>query len=137
LWVSFPRLELRLARDDQIFCDSIGTITVTGAVVRIDFVSLSPSARETDPAPKLEFTHRVIMPLEGFLRSVGKLQETVEALVRRGVVTKQPSSSTDNLATPGERSGGAPGAIPATAAEPPRAAKLQSSPPKPTSGTFP
>jgi len=86
-----------LSRDDQIFSDSVGAITVTGSVVRIDFVALSPTERDPSGSPKMEFTHRVVMPIEGFVRSVAKLQETLQALVSRGVLRPGASASASSL----------------------------------------
>lgn len=69
------------------FSDLVGNITVTGAVVRIDFIKMSPAS--TKDQSKMEFSHRVVMPLEGFLRSLQIQEEVRNKLVAEGIVTKK------------------------------------------------
>lgn len=76
-------------RDGQIFADSIGAIGITGSVVRIDFVTLSP-AQDAMGSPKMVFSHRVVMPLDGFLAAAGKMQQAAQALTRRGGAKAEP-----------------------------------------------
>ena len=76
--------------DDQIFSDGIGTITVIGATVRLDFVALSPTEREPNGQPKAVFKQRIVMGVDGFLRSAGKVQEAVQALSKMGAVQQGP-----------------------------------------------
>jgi hypothetical protein len=66
--------------DDQIFSDGIGTITVIGGTVRLDFMSLSPTERDANGQPRPVFRQRIIMSVDGFLRSSAKVQEAVQAL---------------------------------------------------------
>jgi hypothetical protein len=82
-----------VTKSDQVFCDGVSMIAATGGVVRLDFVTLSATERDANGNPKAEFSHRMIMPIEGFVPFVGKLQETVQALMRRGVVRQQPAAS--------------------------------------------
>ena len=82
-----------MSKQDQIFADGIGAIAVTGTVVRIDFVTMSQAERDPSGNAKMEFTHRVVLPLDGFLNAFGKFQETVQALARRGVIRPQSPAS--------------------------------------------
>jgi hypothetical protein len=79
-----------LSNEYQIFADGISNVVVTGTIVRIDFVAMSPTHPEAGGQPRMEFTHRVIMPLDGFLRSANKIQETVQVLVKHGLVRTAP-----------------------------------------------
>jgi len=86
--------------DDQIFSDGIGTITVIGATVRLDFVALSPTEREPNGQPKAVFKQRIVMGVDGFLRSASKVQEAVQALSKMGAVTQGPGMSAVATAMP-------------------------------------
>jgi hypothetical protein len=79
--------------DDQIFSDGIGTISVIGATVRVDFVALSPTEREPNGQPKAVFRQRIVMGVDGFLRSAAKVQEAVQALQKMGATGSQQAPS--------------------------------------------
>ena len=57
--------------------------------MRIDFVTLSPT-QDAMGSPKMVFSHRVVMPLDGFLMAAGKMQEAAQALARRGAAKAEP-----------------------------------------------
>lgn len=127
--------------EDQVFADGIGTIAVTGSTVRVEFVSLMPGDRESGGQPRTAVTHRLVMPVEGFLASVGKLQETVQALVQRGIVRPQgaggePSGETRAAPTPLGTPERRIAAENAPRAEPPRAEPAPTGP-KPAARPFP
>jgi len=79
------------------YADMIGNITVTGHIVRIDFLS-----QTTSPQPQqdtqFQVSHQLIMPLDGFLRSMG-IQEQIRAkLIDDGIITvdqKESNTSAD------------------------------------------
>ena len=73
---------------DQIFVDQIIDIAVTSGVVRIDMAALSPTERGPDGKPALQFRQRVVMPIDGFLKSEGIIQRMIDVLVTNGVVTR-------------------------------------------------
>ena len=71
------------------FADMIGNISIASGVVRIDFMRMKHFDAETKQA-QFELSHRLAMPIEGFLRSV-KLQERIKAqLIKDGVITIKP-----------------------------------------------
>ncbi|HEY0106459.1 MAG TPA: hypothetical protein VGB91_10275 [Rhizomicrobium sp.] len=93
--------------DDQIFADGIGAITIIGTTLRIDFVTLSPTERDASGQPKAMFRQRIIMSVEGFLRTGGKLQEAMQAVSK--MTTRQPDGSqTATIETIMPASAGAP-----------------------------
>lgn len=84
-------------RIEQFFSDGISAISVTGGVVRLDFVVLSPTEKDSGGNPKMEITHRAVMPLDALVRATAKLQETVQALVERGFVRQPPTVASPSL----------------------------------------
>ena len=79
--------------DDQIFADGIGAISVIGATVRLDFVTLSPTERDEKGQPKTIFCQRVVMGMDGFLRSAQKFQEALQALQKMGALQPAPNAA--------------------------------------------
>ena len=75
---------------DEVFVDQIFDISVTSGVVRIDLVSQSPTERGKDGKPTMRFKQRLVMPIDGFLKSEGVIQRMIDVLVENGVVTRTP-----------------------------------------------
>ena len=74
---------------EELFADGIGDIAVTGSVVRIDLVSLSPNERDAKGNPRAVFRQRVIMPLEGFVRMFGAVEQVMQKLVQSGIIERR------------------------------------------------
>jgi hypothetical protein len=72
----------------EIYTDGIDEITVGGSIVRIDIVSLSPTERDANNAPKKVFRQRLIFPIEAFANSVEVMQNALQGLVDAGVVKR-------------------------------------------------
>ena len=71
----------------DIFADGIGEITLSGGMVRMDLVTLTGSqSKSSEEKPKLEFSQRVIMPPDGFLRSFSAMENLVKQLIEAGLV---------------------------------------------------
>jgi hypothetical protein len=102
---------------DELYTDGVGEVTVSGTVVRVDLVSLSPTERDANNAPKSVFRQRLIFSIEGYANSVELMQKALQGLVDAGAVTRtQPRPATTTPVTP-------PGAEPSFAiAEGPRTA---------------
>lgn len=79
---------------DEVYSDGIGEITVSGTVVRVDLVSLSPTERNANGSPKSVFRQRLIFSIEGFANSVGVMQKALQGLVDAGVVQRGPRLAT-------------------------------------------
>ncbi len=71
------------------FADVIGNISLAGGVVRIDFMRITNIDPETKQA-QFEFSHRLVMPLEGFLRSMEVQEKVKEQLIKDGVIQIKP-----------------------------------------------
>ena len=71
---------------EEIFADAIGEIQVTNNVVRIDFVSLSPTERDTKNNPKAVFRQRVVMPIDAFGNAAELIRRATEGLFKSGAM---------------------------------------------------
>lgn len=85
---------------EQYFADIISGIAVTGNLVRLDFATLA-SEQPADAKESRRFvnTHRVVIPLDGFLRGLGAQQGVVQKLVEAGVLKAQPAPDGKPLAS--------------------------------------
>lgn len=78
----------------EIYTDGIGEITVGGSIVRVDLVTLSPTERDANDAPKRVLCQRLIFSVESFANSVDVMQNALQGLVDAGVVRRnQPMAS--------------------------------------------
>ena len=73
---------------DELYCDGISEITVTGPIVRLDMTSLSPSKRDSSGNPEPVLRQRVIMPIEAFANSVDLMQKALNGLVEAGALRR-------------------------------------------------
>ncbi|MBR0670175.1 hypothetical protein [Neoroseomonas soli] len=76
----------------ELFTDGIGEITVSGSIVRVDLVSLSPTERDADNKPKPVLRQRLIFSVEGFANSVDVMQKALQGLIDAGVVRRTPGA---------------------------------------------
>jgi hypothetical protein len=72
--------------NQDIFVDGIGNINVTGNIVRIDLVALQPQLKNEKGEPVFASTQRIVMPLEGFVRSIELQQNILQQLITNGVL---------------------------------------------------
>jgi hypothetical protein len=80
----------------EVYTDGVDEITVGGAIVRVDLVSLSPTERDANNAPKKVFRQRLIFSVEGFANSVEVMQNALQGLVDAGVIKRnQPRAPSD------------------------------------------
>src|ERR1700726_3932171 len=63
----------------EVYTDGIDEITVGGAIVRVDLVSLSPTERDANNTPKKVFRQRLIFSIESFANSVEVRQNALQA----------------------------------------------------------
>jgi hypothetical protein len=85
----------------EIYADGIGEITVTGSVIRIDLVSLSPTERDANNNPKAAFRQRIVMPLDGFANAAELVQKVLQGLIDAGAIQRR--QATGPAAAPAER----------------------------------
>jgi hypothetical protein len=77
----------------ELYSDGIGEITVSGTIVRVDLVSLSPTEHDANNKPKPVFRQRLIFSVEGFANSVEVMQKALQGLVDAGAVKRVPDST--------------------------------------------
>lgn len=106
--------------NNQIFVDGLGSISVIGGTVRLDFFSFSPTEKEANGQPKAVLQHRLVMPVNGFLHSAGKIQEAAEAVGKIGAAASATSERYD-----GDRASDGPVQTTSSSPEP---AKVQKPP---------
>src|ERR671926_501104 len=85
---------------DELYTDGVGEVTVSGTVVRVDLLSLSPTERDANGAPKSVFRQRLIFSLEAFANSVELMQKAFQGLVEAGALTRTPRPSLTNPVPP-------------------------------------
>src|SRR3977135_3713052 len=93
------------------YTDGIDEITVGGAIVRVDLVSLSPTERDGSNAPKKVFRQRLIFSIEAFANSVEVMQNALQGLVGAGVIRRNGSRASleaPQVSPTAERSPAAP-----------------------------
>jgi hypothetical protein len=73
----------------ELYSDGVGEITITGSIVRLDLVSLSPSERDAHDNPKPVLRQRLIMSLEAFANSVDVMQKALQGLIDAGAVKRK------------------------------------------------
>ena len=72
----------------EMFADNIGEIVLTGALVRIDLVSLSATEKDAAGAPTRELRQRIVMPVDGFVHSFSLMVQVMQQLEKHGLVTR-------------------------------------------------
>jgi len=82
----------------DIFADGIGEITLAGGMVRMDLVSLVGSQKDSENKPRLEFSRRVVMPPDGFLRSFSAMENLVKQLIDAGLVKPRDGEQANETA---------------------------------------
>src|ERR1700754_1491139 len=91
---------------DELYTDGVDEVMISGPIVRVDLVSLSPTERDANNFPKKVFRQRLIFSAEGFANSVEVMQNALQGLVDAGVVKRnQPRGVTANpeIGSGGER----------------------------------
>ena len=81
---------------NEIYSDGIGEVTVSGSIMRVDLVSLSPTERDAHDNPKSVFRQRIIFSVEGFANSVDVMQKALQSLVDTGVIRRSAPEQAGN-----------------------------------------
>jgi hypothetical protein len=83
------------------YADTILNIAVTGPLIRIDLGTLLPQGTGSDGKPQLKatMTQQLVMPLEGFVRSMGVQEQVIRKLLADGVLKATPASSSQESST--------------------------------------
>ena len=84
---------------DEMFADAIGEINVTSSVVRLDFVSLSPTERDENNNPKAVFRQRIVMPIGALGNAADLISRVMDNLVKSGAIRYEPATTQLNSPT--------------------------------------
>jgi hypothetical protein len=79
----------------ELYSDGVSEVTITGSIVRIDFMSLSASERDANNNPVPVVRQRIIMPVEAFANSFELLKKVMNGLVEAGAVTQATAPRSD------------------------------------------
>jgi hypothetical protein len=85
--------------EEERYADAIGAIGLTGPVVRMDLVSLSATEKDDKNEPKPVVRQRIVMPLEGFVRSFALMAQVMQQLEKQGVI-KRPGAGGEAKVVP-------------------------------------
>jgi hypothetical protein len=72
---------------EELYSDGFANIVVTGTIVRIDLMALV--GQDAEGKPKFEARRRLVMPLDGFLRSFTMSEDVVNKLQKAGVINRR------------------------------------------------
>ncbi len=73
----------------ELYSDGVGEVTITGSIVRLDLVSLSPDERDANGNAKTVFRQRLILSVEGFANSVDVMQKALQGLIDAGAIRRK------------------------------------------------
>jgi len=85
--------------NEECFADFVSGVSLNGSIVRLDLASLSTTEKDEKDQPKAVFRQRVIMPVEGFVRSFAVMARAMEQLEKQGVI-KRPTGTDLKTAEP-------------------------------------
>lgn len=78
------------------YADAITNIAVTGTLVRIELATATlTQGPDGKQEVKMVPSQQIVMPLEGFVRSVGVQEQIVRRLIADGVVKTQPAAGVE------------------------------------------
>ncbi len=77
--------------NQEIFADAISAVHITGNIVRIDLLTVQPQVKTDNGQPAVDVSKRLIMPLEGFIKSLAVQEDVVKKLVEAGILAKSPA----------------------------------------------
>ena len=83
----------------EVYADTMGEITLSGGMVRIELVSLAGGKTKEGETPSFEPRMRVVMSPDGFLRSFSAMENLVKQLVDAGLVKQKGNAAKPDAAT--------------------------------------
>ena len=73
---------------EMLFADNVAQVQVTGGLVRLLLGTNKPRLGDDDAPPEVVTNQCLIMPIEGFLRTLQIFQQAVDGLEKRGVLKR-------------------------------------------------
>ena len=83
---------------NEIFADGISNIHITGNLARLDLVTHQPHLKGENGEQVFSTNHRLILPLDAFMKMFQLQQETVQKMIETGILKKEetPQEITDS-----------------------------------------
>ena len=78
---------------EQRYCDGLEEVSVVSGMVRIDFFHYSNGPKDKEGRPPREFSHRVLLSPEAFVRTCGALNEVLKQLEQKGMIRRRTDAS--------------------------------------------
>ena len=78
---------------NEIFADGVSNIHITGNLARIDLVTHQPQLQGENGEQVFSTNHRLILPLDAFMKLFQLQQETVQKMIEAGVLKKEETAS--------------------------------------------
>ena len=73
---------------EMLFADNVAQVQVTGGIVRLLLSTNKPRLGDDEAAPEVVTNQCLLMPIEGFLRTLQIFQQAVDGLEKRGVLKR-------------------------------------------------
>ncbi len=73
---------------EMLFADNVAQVQVTGGIVRLLLGTNKPRLGDEDAPPEVVTNQCLVMPIEGFLRTLQIFQQAVDGLEKRGVLKR-------------------------------------------------
>ncbi len=83
--------------NELTFADGIGAIAVVGATVRLDLVTLAPGDDGPGGRPKPSISHRLVMPIDGFLAAARHITEAAETIRNMETPPRAPETKSSGV----------------------------------------
>jgi hypothetical protein len=74
--------------NQEIYADEISVVHTTGNIVRLDLMTVQPHLKSDNGQPVVEINKRLIMPLDGFVKSFALQEQVMKQLLEAGIVKK-------------------------------------------------
>lgn len=107
--------------EQQIYCDGIGRISVIEGMIRLDLYSFSPTETDASGNPRPVLSHRIVMGMDGFMRSSEKVVEAVKLISQarqQQPRPQQPQPAAPVPRPPQQQAAPAPQPVPPPAPQP-------------------
>jgi len=78
---------------DMKFCDGVMDIGINGGVVRIDFFHNGRGENDDEGNPPREHSHQVVLTPEAFLQTYTALDQVVNQLIEKGLLTRREKAA--------------------------------------------
>jgi len=87
----------------EVFADGVSEVNIAGGVVRINFVSLSATAKDEKGVPVRELRQRIVITPPGVLELYNAMQQVIEKMIETGALQRRPTDTVGVAAAAGAK----------------------------------